>query len=104
MSEREQHEIIGRTVQEHREAKRKLAALEAKARSYAACMRAVARELHPVGEIHTAESAESILAQPRGKALDTYPSKTDVEALISELLETRAKVGELAQSLREMGV
>jgi hypothetical protein len=102
MSEQEQHEIIGRNVVDHGDAKRRLAALEAKARDYANSMRIVANDLAPAGVIYTGSGA-GYCGGTIKSALEKYPSKSDVVELLEEIGLTKRRIDELAKSLRDMG-
>lgn len=101
MSGQEQHEIIGRTVVQHGDAKRDLAALEAKARSVANSMRIVAQELSPAGVIYT---GSGFSGGTLDSALEKYPDRIEVAELLEEIRATKRKIEGLTKSLRDMGV
>ena len=104
MSEQERHEIIGRTLKEHNKAKRQLAALEAKAQSYAGCMRTMAQELSPARPDFVQVVTGGFGRDPEEGALERYPNRTEVAELFEEVRAAKGKLEKLAKSLREMGV
>src|ERR1700683_2441608 len=93
MSEREQFEIAGRTLKEHGDAVRRLATLEAKARSYGTYMRIVANELSP-SKIRPLDYSSDGLTEALGRC----PNRDEVTELLEQLRETSAKVEELAEA------
>ena len=100
MSEREKHEIIGRSVLELKECRSNLAALMAKARAYAESMRVVAQELCHV-EIHNGPgSFPSIRPEV---AIKNYPDRALVAELQKEIGDTKARIEALSKSLSDMG-
>jgi hypothetical protein len=104
MSEREQHEIIGRTVLEHNESKKQLAALEARAREWANAMRNVAQSLCAAGVMYTG-SASGFTPDTLEVALQKYPAtKDEVVNLLNERRDLNDKIETLKASLKDMGV
>jgi hypothetical protein len=104
MGEQEPQEIIGRTLGEHGEAKRKLAALEAKSRSYAGGMRTVAQELSPARPDFVRVVTEVFGRDLEEGALEMYPNRTEVAELSEQVRAAKGKLETLAKSLRELGV
>ena len=89
MSEQEQNAIIGQTVRERADAIRKLAALKAKASTYAGHMKAVLAELPEAKKIPIED-------------IQRCPNNMDLMALFGEIRDTRSKIEELAVLLRDI--
>jgi hypothetical protein len=103
MSNQEQHQIIGKTALEHKEAIRSLAALEAKANSWADSMRIVSQRLCPVGVMYTG-SGGGLSGRTLEAALEDYPDRSQVVALLEEIRVCTAKIQQLSKLLTDMGL
>lgn len=91
MSEQEQHAIVGQTALELSSEKRKLAALQVKARGFAGQLKSAAEDLVN-GRISSVEKIERL------------PTSLDVFSVLGEIRDTKARIEELGESLRGMGV
>ena len=91
MSEQEQEQRIGRTVKQRAEAVRELAALKAKASDYADAMRKVLAELPEAKTTPT-------------EAIERCPDRMELLALFGEMRDLKARIDQLSQLLREMGI
>ena len=101
MSDQEQYQIIGRTVVEQKEAKRRLAALEAKARSCADCMRVVSQQLSPAGVMYTG-TGSGFSGRTLASAIEEYPDRAEVVALLEEIRVTKDRIEGLSKALTDM--
>jgi hypothetical protein len=91
MSDQEQHAIIGQTALELSNEKRKLAALQVKAQGFASQLKSAADDLANF-RITSVERLERI------------PGGFDVLSVLGEIRDTKARINELGEALRGMGV
>lgn len=105
MTDQEQYQIIGKVVSDHEQAKKRLAALVAKAKT-------VGEELHAIANVLTQNAdctfdGETFVTKNRNNGQRTtasLPSFGAVHELVMDIETTRATIADLEARRRDMGI